>query len=283
MSLSKKLSLISIFQFILNFFPFLFGARLGLQSGPQEAVTTIHNFLPPTEFFSSYIIPGKPVLFKGVATRFPAYHKWTDEYFKSIPESKDFLVDVEEGKKENRKDGARTLPFSEFIDIYKHEDIYCVNQLPSFLAHDFPLPLSLDCPSVIDLIEDNVMWFSSGGTKSVWHNDAYENLNCLFRGKKEFIMANRSEGVEKVHIDVDDESYSSVDVDNVDVEKYPGFKTTTFFNVTMESGDCLYIPWLWFHTVSSQERFKEKIIGDQNDWQNLCSTTRGMGSATGIP
>ena len=32
------------------------------------------------------------------------------------------------------------------------------------------------------------MWFSSGGTKSVLHNDDQENINCLYRGTKELLF-----------------------------------------------------------------------------------------------
>ena len=33
-----------------------------------------------------------------------------------------------------------------------------------------------------------IMWFSSGGTKSVVHTDSVENINCLYSGEKEFVM-----------------------------------------------------------------------------------------------
>ncbi|KAL5257488.1 hypothetical protein ACHWQZ_G012433 [Mnemiopsis leidyi] len=178
----------------------LYASYIGLQSGPQKSIDVLDGFIDPVQFFDEFVIPGKPVLFRGAAKTFPAFNKWTDEYFKSLPESDSFSAFAEEGKKENR---------------------------------------------------DNVMWFSSGGTKSVWHNDAYENINCLMRGTKWFIMANRSETSQKAHIDMKDGAYSSVDVENVDVNKYPGFKDMQFYNVTMEAGDCLYIPWLWFHHVNS--------------------------------
>ena len=31
-------------------------------------------------------------------------------------------------------------------------------------------------------------WFSSGGTKSVLHNDDVDNINCLLRGKKQLLF-----------------------------------------------------------------------------------------------
>ena len=44
------------------------------------------------------------------------------------------------------------------------------------------------------------MWFSSGGTKSVLHTDQYDNLNCVVRGEKIFVMADFQENREKVNI-----------------------------------------------------------------------------------
>ena len=36
-----------------------------------------------------------------------------------------------------------------------------------------------------------MLWFSSGGTKSVLHNDYAENIMCVFRGTKEFFMVDK--------------------------------------------------------------------------------------------
>ena len=42
------------------------------------------------------------------------------------------------------------------------------------------------------------MWFSSGGTKSVVHTDAVDNINCLFRGEKELFFVDPSVYGDKV-------------------------------------------------------------------------------------
>lgn len=31
----------------------------------------------------------------------------------------------------------------------------------------------------------------------------------------------------------------------VDFTKYPGLRDVTYYNVTMEAGDCLFIPYKW--------------------------------------
>eukprot|EP00116_Pleurobrachia_bachei_P004672 sb/3464934/ len=194
----------------------------------------------------------KPVIFKGAAKKFPAYLKWTDTYLQSLPQSKDYSIFLEEGKKENRGDGSRRESFYNFLNIYKSLDVYCVNEIPPFMRGDVPVPRSIACPFLLDsLMIDNVMWFSSGGTKSVWHNDGFENINCLFRGEKTFILADRAETTDRAHIDIRDGSYSTVDVENVDLKNYPGLGEIQFYRADMDAGDCLYVPFLWFHHVSS--------------------------------
>jgi len=56
---------------------------------------------------------------------------------------------------------------------------------------EYTLMTSLHCGGFTDVLQDAVMWFSSGGTKSVLHFDAVENINCLFSGSKKFIMIDK--------------------------------------------------------------------------------------------
>eukprot|EP00057_Strongylocentrotus_purpuratus_P002050 XP_003723742.1 PREDICTED: uncharacterized protein LOC100892633 [Strongylocentrotus purpuratus] len=57
-----------------------------------------------------------------------------------------------------------------------------------------------------------------------------------------------------INIDHPDQSFSGVDVDKVDLTKYPGLGQVPWYNVTMERGDCLFIPYRWFHAVRSWGR-----------------------------
>ena len=36
-----------------------------------------------------------------------------------------------------------------------------------------------------------LLWFSSGGTKSVLHTDSADNILCLIRGKKDFFLVDK--------------------------------------------------------------------------------------------
>ena len=59
-----------------------------------------------------------------------------------------------------------------------------------FLA-DVYLPKCLLCGGFAESIVVSVMWFSSGGTKSVLHNDDVDNINCLYDGEKRLVMIDK--------------------------------------------------------------------------------------------
>jgi len=42
------------------------------------------------------------------------------------------------------------------------------------------------------------MWMSSGGTSSVVHTDSSDNIICVFRGQKSFILVDPSLHADKV-------------------------------------------------------------------------------------
>ena len=52
------------------------------------------------------------------------------------------------------------------------------------------LPI-LSCGGYVNLLQDIVMWFSSGGTKSVLHSDNVDNINCVFSGEKELYVVDK--------------------------------------------------------------------------------------------
>ncbi|XP_063694921.1 bifunctional peptidase and (3S)-lysyl hydroxylase JMJD7-like [Bolinopsis microptera] len=276
--------MLHILHYILQLLGFYEQLPLGQQS-PALPVPVIQGFLKPTEFFRDYVIPGRPVVFKGAAREFRAFQRWTDDYFLSFEESTKWMIQYELGKKETREGGQEPIPFADYIKRYNEEDLYCVTGLPKFLRGDLPIFGPLRCKFVLTkLMDDLVMWFSSGGTKSVWHYDDYENLNCLIKGKKQLILANRSE-MELGHFKREG-SFSSVDVDSVNLNKYPGFGEITFYNATIEAGDCVYIPTFWGHTVRSWGRniainawweiYKtpfECISPDDTDWGSVSMTT----------
>lgn len=91
------------------------------------------------------------------------------------------------------------------------------------------------------------MWFSSGGTSSVTHTDDYENILCMFHGTKELVLVDffKYKNIANILIDQHKGSYSSMDVDSVDYEQFPGIEDLEYYKVNISAGDCIYIPFKW--------------------------------------
>ncbi len=71
---------------------------------------------------------------------------------------------------------------------YNESDIYMVSDPPPNMYNEWQVPRFMLCGGFMDHIDMVLMWFSSGGTKSVVHTDTFENLHCLISGTKKFVL-----------------------------------------------------------------------------------------------
>lgn len=215
-------------------------APLG-ESGSVVALPyDIDGFPSPEIFLKDFVLKSKPLVMRAAVNDMPAVRLWSDDYMRAKSAALDPEIMVELGKKETRKGGI-AMQFSEFLKKYNDSDIYYVGPVPSALSDEVILPWPLQCKDYERSFEDNVMWFSSGDTKSVIHYDDYENLNCLLRGRKRFLFVNTTKykNIEHKIIDIEESSYGSVDVEKVDLDKYPFFDELEFWSVEMKAGECL--------------------------------------------
>lgn len=221
---------------------------LGSHQDPEGVIASTDVVPNAKDFFERNALPGEPLLLKGAAKKMHAYSRWTDDYLRE--KFGDEGIDVEEGKKENRSLATFHFKLQDFIRRYKDEDIYMVESLPPKMREEYALLRSLNCGGYTNVLQDAIVWFSSGGTKSVLHFDSVDNINCLFDGTKELVLINKSH-YDKAHIDRLDGGFSSVDVDSVDMYNFPGLQTIPYYKVFMDAGDCLFIPAKWPHQVRS--------------------------------
>ncbi|XP_052244595.1 tRNA wybutosine-synthesizing protein 5-like [Dreissena polymorpha] len=222
--------------------------------GVNRPVEEIDGFPDPEYFFENYVKPTKPLKMKGAARISKAMGKWSDEYFLSLDDALDTEVKLETKKKENRLQAVDMMTFKNFVRIYNQTEHYMVDSVPPALRGDITIPCPLQCKQLAEHnFVDNIMWFSSGGTKSVVHTDSVDNINCLYRGEKTLYFVDPSVHRHDVLIDHPEGAYSGMDVDAVDYTKYPGMAKVEFYHVNVSAGDCLYIPYLWVHQVRSYD------------------------------
>ncbi|PAA65260.1 hypothetical protein BOX15_Mlig019308g6, partial [Macrostomum lignano] len=228
----------------------------GTSRHPQLPVPELADgFPPPGRFYQEQVRQLRPLLMRGAARQTRAFRMWDDDYFLQLPlDPNSSQVHVETTKKESRQQRTYDTPFHQFVRSYNTSGHYMVASMPRFLAPDFPLPWSLQCPDVAGALVEAIVWFSSGGTSSVVHTDAVDNLNCVLRGNKTFVMVDPAVHGHRVPIDRPEGSYSSMDVDSVDFRAYPGMADVQFYIAHLFPGDCLYIPFKWIHQVRSYGR-----------------------------
>lgn len=237
---------------------FLFGHQESIPAGhlqplgshrPSEGKIKSIDFIPsPKDFFEEYASISRPVIFKGAAKLSPGFSLWTDNYIRE--KYGNVTVRVDYGKKENRNRPADDLTLSEFLAIYNDSDRYLVDTLPKEMWDEFFLPNCLLCGGFTTRLQDAVMWFSSGGSKSFLHMDTVDNVNCMISGVKEWFIVDL-EHSKLIDMDHGEGDYCSVNVDQVDMFKYPSLQNLPWWSAHLEPGDCLFIPYGWAHQVTS--------------------------------
>ena len=97
-----------------------------------------------------------------------------------------------------------------------------VSDLSPGLYNEWVVPRFLQCGGYAENIAVVLIWFSSGGTKSVLHTDTQENLHCLVSGKKKFVI-------------IEPHFTESIG---------PEHKKQGFYNIDVERQGRLHIMWL---------------------------------------
>eukprot|EP00928_Gymnodinium_smaydae_P071886 TRINITY_DN55361_c0_g1_i1.p1 TRINITY_DN55361_c0_g1~~TRINITY_DN55361_c0_g1_i1.p1 ORF type:complete len:358 (-),score=63.94 TRINITY_DN55361_c0_g1_i1:77-1150(-) len=239
-------------------------------------VETRTDLPSPEEFHREYVRGGsgefrgigKPVLFPGAATRMPAYSLWTDDYLRKT-HGKVRMDQVETEKRETRtKLPHEDWTLAKFLDEYQTQEIYSTSVLPSGLNKEVYLLPMINCGGYHSGMSATVLWFSSGSTRSVIHSDGQENIHCMFAGEKHWALWRSDSKVNTAKMGwIDGETQARIDpenfkdaygqyggrvnVDNVDLKSFPGWKKLDAWNMTLRAGDCAYIPRRWYHFVEA--------------------------------
>lgn len=242
-----------------------------------EGAPTAHDFL------RCWVSQNIPVIFKNAVSHWPAISKWNNEYLRSKLQDKNISVAITpNGYADAVVDGKflmpeeRSITFSDFIQtlIKPQTSVYYIQKQNNNLIEEFS--------ALHDDIELHIPWatkamgrkpdavnFWMGDERAVTslHKDHYENIYCVVKGKKEFILHPPVDapwipyksfecGVytnveEDVSINYLDQKVKWIPVDplNPDFEEYPLYKNAHKYHCIVEEGDALYLPSLWFHHV----------------------------------
>ena len=211
--------------------------------------------ITPQEFDELYFKPQRPVLIKNILVEQPGAQKWTMDWFKQT--MGDLIVDLYDSKKTNLSRTAITIPdkrvrFAEYLDMIsgnKPSDyrIFLFN----IFKHNPALRQDFKCPDFFKSYLKEIGFVFFGGINSVtrMHQDI-DMSNVLltqFDGKKRVVLFDPklSELLYKLPFN----TFSLVDIDKPDYEKFPGLKYVKGYDVILERGDSLFMPSGWWHHV----------------------------------
>lgn len=242
---------------------------------PGEAVEERSDVPTPEEFFKTYSTAdggyGRPVIFRGAASGWKAID-WTNDDDLLRRFGSERVTGVEHNLKETRAggqvDGMET--FRDFLKAYNNSDIYMVSSVPKKMMKEVEFLPCMTCGGYLNFLDAHNFWMGRGGSKSVVHYDDQDNINCMIAGEKRFIFMHPSYkhdfeafpnskknryGWVDTDLDRSLPGYGAfmgrIDVDRMDLIKYPGWKDVKWSYADLKPGDCLYIPYQWYHQVTA--------------------------------
>ncbi|KAE9620456.1 putative [histone H3]-lysine-36 demethylase [Lupinus albus] len=212
------------------------------------------------KFLTDHYLSSSPVIISDCMAHWPAKMKWNNiDYLLRV--AGDRTVPVEVGKNYLCAEWKQELiTFSEFLQRIKSNDHSPVG--PTYLAQhplfDQISELRKDifipdyCFTGGGELRSLNAWFGPAGTVTPLHHDPHHNILAQVIGKKyiRLYSASLSEDLSP-YPDTMLRNSSQVDLDDIDVRKFPKVADLEFVDCILEEGEMLYIPPKWWHYVRS--------------------------------
>jgi len=144
------------------------------------------------------------------------------------------------------------------------------------LQRELYLPPPIGCEELAGSLHEARLWMSGGNTTSSLHFDTHENLMLLLDGEKEVLLWHPNES-HKMYMDhFNKYGLSPINVDRVDLQRYPAFAESTPMYARLAAGDALYIPDGWWHLIRSHKR-NIAVTFEMHPWEARVGATRQEG------
>jgi hypothetical protein len=218
---------------------------LSLEIAVEHAEDLSYN-----DFKKKYLLPGKPVLIKGLANLQPAGKKWTIDWFKKT------MGDLQIGVFDNNEkkhvysttvNPDKKMGFGDFLDLITKDEPSSIRMFRYNLYKQNPvLRKDFSCPSFIRKLNPmrrfGFMFLGGKDTDVRLHYDVdYSNvLLTQFYGSKKVILfpPQYSKYLYKMPFN----THSLVDLKNVNFKDFPGLKHVKGYQITQEAGDGVFMP-----------------------------------------
>jgi hypothetical protein len=221
-------------------------------------IDTVEN-INTEKFNRIYFKTQKPVVIKGLSKNTEAAKKWSIAYFKET--MGDVIVDVyDNGNKKSAK-SAFTVPdlkmkFGDYLDILsKNEHTNLRIFLFDLFKYEARLKKEFPCPYLFKGLLDNIghMFFGGKGTTVRIHYDIDMSnvLHTHFAGSKRVVLIAPEYTTFLYCLPLN--TYSLIDPDNPDYNRYPALKYVKGYDFVLEAGDSLFMPSGYWHYMTYLE------------------------------
>jgi Cupin-like domain len=243
---------------------------------PVDVVDTID----PKLFKLKYYDTMTPVVIKDISRNWPAYGRWTWDYFKSK------LGDVKVGVYNNIKSDARTpvnkaddyMRFGEYLDKVKQGPVELRIFLFNLFLHAPDLVNDFTWPD--ELMSGYIKRFPMlfvGGEGSVTHMhfdiDMSHILHTQFLGRKRVLLFPFEEQHNlyrkpwEVMSFANFEKYYDPACTKVNMEEFPALQKASGYDMVLEHGDTLFMPaGYWHHMEYLDSGFAMSLRAMQNSF-----------------
>ncbi|MDQ6845590.1 MAG: cupin-like domain-containing protein [Bacteroidota bacterium] len=233
--------------------------------------------ISPQDFKNNYYLPKKPLVITGLAKQWPAYHKWTWDYFKEI------VGDQKVGLYNNIKSDAYTpintaddyKTFGEYIDMIQQGPAAWRIFLFNIFSHAPQLTKDFSWPE--DLMKGFVKKYPmlfTGGQTSITHMhfdiDLSHILHTQFAGRKRVLLFRHEEQYKLYRkpfevLSLADFSNYNQESGKPDYEKFPALRYATGYELILDHGDTLFMPaGYWHHMEYLDSGFAMSLRALQN-------------------
>jgi hypothetical protein len=230
---------------------------LGLGRGSR----TVPRVRTPSRprFLERYYSQHRPVVLTDLVTKWPAFRKWTPQYFKRRFGAVKVKVTVDRDQgavyESNSGSRSRVVRFCDYVDWVESagatNDRYLVaNNDPlkpgrlKALLDDVTLDRRLLDPARTRGLA--YLWYGPKGTVTSLHHDTTNILFCQVRGKKRVRL------ISPLYAELLEQAigyYSLWDPEAPDGEAYPELDEVQQLCVDLRAGEALLIPAGWWHHV----------------------------------
>jgi Cupin-like domain len=226
-----------------------------------ESIDEINDTQFTKELFDTYFLLDKPLVVRNLFSESKACKEWSRDFFLVSTEgikreAQVIIYEKSSDKHEQFFDKKKTATMDLSEALHKVSSPASQNEFHNLLGTN--IPELIDQIEIPDYLSDKTqreygfVWLGNGNVTGL-HFDTPNNYYFQIKGHKVFHLFEPSNFF--YFYPLASNTGSMVDMDHVDLEKYPLFRKTRRVKVQLAPGDFLYLPPFWWHQVESSEPY----------------------------